>query len=153
MTYSFQDVRDWAVNGTYGVGTAAATEATIGTGSPATTGINTFYPAATYTTDVTNYMTAANAAYTAEATNAGKLNYIAREYWIASYGNGVEAYNLYRRTGMPTGMQPTLAADPGEFPRSFFYPNNFATLNSTVEQKADLTGKIFWDNTTTDLGF
>ncbi|MBL7860119.1 MAG: SusD/RagB family nutrient-binding outer membrane lipoprotein [Cyclobacteriaceae bacterium] len=121
-------------------------------GAEATT-VNTFYPAATYTTDVTNYITAALAAYDAQVGNDNIMNYIAREYWIALYCNGVEAFNLYRRTGLPTGMQPALNDDPGAFPRSFYYPANFATRNSSVTQKSDLTGRIFWDTNTSNLDF
>ena len=115
--------------------------------------VNTFYPPATYTTDVTNYINAALAAYDAQVGNDDIMNYIAREYWIALYCNGVEAYNLYRRTGLPRGMQPALNDAPGEFPRSFYYPANFATRNSSVEQKTTLTGRIFWDTNASDLNF
>jgi hypothetical protein len=138
---SFADVRDWAVTGKFtgSPGTAAATEsATIGA----------FYPSGTYTTDVNNYMTAANAAFAAEG-----LNYLAREYWIASFGNGIEAYNLYRRTGMPTGMQPVINPQPGIFPRSFWYPANAANLNSSIDQKADESVKVFWDQNGSNLDF
>jgi hypothetical protein len=81
------------------------------------------------------------------------MNYVAREYWISLFGNGVEAYNLYRRTGMPSGMQPVLNPTPGDFPRSYWYPANFANLNNTVTQKADLKPRVFWDNNTTNLDF
>ncbi len=126
--------------------------ALVASGAEAAT-LNTFYPSATYTTDVTNYITAALAAFDAQVGNDNIMNYIAREYWIASYCNGVEAFNLYRRTGLPTGMQPALNEDPGAFPRSFYYPANFATRNSSVEQKTSLSGKIFWDTNATDLNF
>ncbi|MCK6617841.1 MAG: SusD/RagB family nutrient-binding outer membrane lipoprotein [Cyclobacteriaceae bacterium] len=141
---SMADVRDWAVNGTYGTTPVAAAPTEAGT-------INGFYPAATYTTDVNNYVTAAVFAFNSSAANA--LNYLAREYWIALYGNGVEAYNLYRRTGRPTGMQPTQNPVPGAFPRSFWYPANAANLNNQIQQKTDLEGKIFWDTNTTNLDF
>ena len=148
MTFSFTDTRDWAANGTYSTTLVAAspTEATT---------INAFYPAGQYTADMNNYITSALAAFDARLlVSAGEaMNYVAREFWIALYGNGVESYNLYRRTGKPTGMQPVINPAPGEFPRSYWYPANFANLNNTVDQKADLTGKVFWDNTTTNLDF
>ena len=145
IQYSMDDVRNWSVNGSFGVGTASPVESTI-------TG---YYSTATYNTDVTNYITLALTQYDAQAGNANIMNYIAREHWIALFGNGVEAYNLYRRTGMPTGMQPTIVATTAASPfvRSFWYPNNFAVLNSKVEQKADLTGRIFWDKNTSNLDF
>jgi hypothetical protein len=161
---SITDVRDWSVNGTLGTSSVAAapTESTA---------INAFYPGATYTTDKTNYVNAAVTAFNNSLAGTNfpadlptglvptpsladeAMNYIAREFWIASVGCGIEAYNLYRRTGMPTGMQPVLSPTPGDFPRSFWYPANFANLNNTVEQKAELTTQVFWDNNGTNLSF
>lgn len=145
---SFTDTRDWAVNGTYGTSAVAASpnEAAV---------INAFYPLGTYNTDVSNYVASATTAFTTSlGVSADEaMNYVAREYWIAAYGNGVEAFNLYRRTGKPTGMQPVLNPQPGAFPRSYWYPANFANLNNTVDQKADVNGKVFWDTNTTNLDF
>ncbi len=144
LTQSFQDVRDWAVTGTY---LTNSTAASAGEGAA----IGTFYSAGNYSADVTAYITSATAAYDASLiiSNDEAMNYIAREYWIALYGNGVESYNLYRRTGRPTGMQPTIIATPGSFPWSYWYPANFANLNSSVEQKGDLTEKVFWSTSIT----
>ncbi len=160
---SLVDVRDWATLGTLGTSAVAAAPTELAA-------INAFYPAATYTTDRGNYVTAAVTAFNQSlaGTNfpadlptglvAGTLadeamNYVAREYWIASVGNGVEAFNLYRRNGMPSGLQPVLSPTPGDFPRSYWYPANFANLNNTVDQKAGLTTAVFWDNNTTNLSF
>lgn len=144
IRYSMTDVRDWSVAGTYGNGPASPTEAAT---------INGFYSAAAYSTDVNNYVASASAAYTAQGNNDARMNFIAREHWIASFGNGNEAYNLYRRTGMPTGMQPVINPDPGAFPRTNWYPAAFANLNSKVEQKASLDSKLFWDKNSTVLDF
>ncbi|UYN87522.1 MAG: SusD/RagB family nutrient-binding outer membrane lipoprotein [Cyclobacteriaceae bacterium] len=145
---SFADVRTWSVAGTLGTSAVAASP------NEATT-INGFYSATNYDADVNNYVSAALAAYDDRilVNNDEAMNYIAREYWIALFGNGYESYNLYRRTGKPTGMQPVINATPGAFPRSFWYPANFANLNNSVQQKADLTSKVFWDNNTTNLNF
>jgi hypothetical protein len=148
VTQSFTDVRDWTVNGTFGTtGVAAAT-------NEAAT-INTFYPAATYTTDVNNYLASALSSFDDRLAVSPDqaMNYVGREYWIASFGNGVEAYNLYRRTGKPTGMQPVINPQPGNFPRTFWYPANFANLNNTVTQKADMSTRVFWDTNNTNLDF
>jgi hypothetical protein len=69
--------------------------------------------------DVETYLSTVLKAYDAATTDAARLNIIATEYWLALYGNGVEAYNLYRRTGMPLNMQPALEANPGGFARSY----------------------------------
>ena len=38
------------------------------------------------------------------------------------YGNGVDAYNAYRRTGFPTTLQPNMEPNPGSYIRSLYYP-------------------------------
>ena len=93
---------------------------------------------------VTNYVNYVAARWD-EAPANRKMFLIAREYWLSLFGNGVEAYNLYRRTGQPDGMQPGLVADPGLFPRSFLYPNDFVVTNKFAEQKPNLGVRVFWD--------
>ncbi len=115
-----------------------------------TTAINWRSPLAD---EFSRYTARANAAFAAQTTDADRLNYVAREYWISLFGCGVEAYNLYRRTGLPTGMQPTVNPAPGSFPRTFWYPASFESRNSQVEQKPNLTGKVFWDTFVTNLNF
>lgn len=142
---SFKDVRDWATLGTYGTNAVAA--------SPTESSIATFYSQANYDADVATYKTRALAAYDAQTTADDRLNFIAREYWIAAFENGVETFNMYRRTGKPTGMQPTLDPNPGAFPRSWWFPQTYVALNNKAEQKADLTSKVFWDTKASDLDF
>ncbi|HFA48679.1 MAG TPA: SusD/RagB family nutrient-binding outer membrane lipoprotein [Bacteroidetes bacterium] len=81
--------------------------------------------------------------------NAGstndKLDVILKEYHIALWGNGIEAYNFYRRTGLPSGMQPTREPSSGDFPRLMFYPSSYVNLNENASQKA-ITEQVFWDN-------
>ena len=89
-------------------------------GFPATMGITpdpTYVPASG---DVDDYVAEVLARYDAAVSNTAKLNVIMKEYHIASFGNGVESYNNYRRTGMPQNMQPTLGAAPAPFIRSFW---------------------------------
>ena len=93
---------------------------------------------------VTSYVNYVSARWD-EAPANRKMFLIAREYWLSLFGNGVEAYNLYRRTGQPDGMQPSLVTDPGLFPRSFLYPNDFVVTNKFVDQKPNLGVRVFWD--------
>lgn len=83
--------------------------------------------------------------YDAAATEDEKLNIIVKEYFIALFGNGVEAYNTYRRTGKPENLQPTLIASNGGFINSFLYPTELVDQNSNVDQKPDHTVRVFWD--------
>jgi Starch-binding associating with outer membrane/Susd and RagB outer membrane lipoprotein len=91
------------------------------------------------------YLKAVTDAYDAGKTDSEKLNIVAREYWLSLFGNGYEAYNLYRRTGMPSGLQPALLASVGKFPRSWIYPDAYVNRNSNAKQKADFGVKVFWD--------
>lgn len=84
--------------------------------------------------------------YDAGTTNTDRMRVIAREYWISLFESGNEAYNLYRRTGQPDNMQPGQIASFGKFPRTFFYPITFVTLNSNGNQKASHDVTVFWDN-------
>ena len=99
-------------------------------------GSSTFVPdAAAIDTHVAEIM----AAYDA-GDNTAKLKIIVEQYFIALYGNGIEAYNTYRRTGQPSDMQPAVdLADPGVFVRSHWYPQDAAVNNSNLPQKQDVT--------------
>jgi hypothetical protein len=107
--------------------------------------INAFEPAATFTTRVTNYQNYVAAQYDAAATNDTKMNVVGREYWLSLYGNGMESFNLYRRTGKPARMQPGLEEITGPFVRSFLYPNNYMVTNTKAVQKQNLASQVFWD--------
>ena len=96
--------------------------------------------------DFTDYRDNIMAIYNAASSNEAKLEIIVTEYYKASHGNGIEAYNAYRRTGYPSGMQPVEANPGGEFIRSFFYPANLVDRNSSVTQKTSLQEKVFWDD-------
>ena len=66
-------------------------------------------------------------------------------------GNGTDAYNAYRRTGLPSDVQPNIEPNPGAFPVSMWYPNNYTARNSNASQKSDLTGKVFWNTQSPNL--
>lgn len=101
--------------------------------------------------EVTKYVNAVLARYDAATTDDARLNVIGTEYWLALYGNGIESYNLYRRTGKPANQQPALDPSPGSFARSFYYPASYITRNANAKQKASVTVPVFWDNNPTSL--
>lgn len=84
-------------------------------------------------------------AYDAATSDNDRLEIVIRQYFIALYGNGVEAYNTYRRTGLPSNLQPALSPSPGVFVRSFLFPQNGVINNSNIDQKPDQTVPVFWD--------
>ncbi len=95
------------------------------------------------------YQTAVGGLYDAAGT---KTDVIAEEYWIALIGNGVEAFNLYRRTSAPKGLQPTLQLSSDPYFRSLVYPAVYANLNASATQKdVGVTNKVFWDNNPDNL--
>lgn len=101
----------------------------------------------------------ANEAYVAEiveemnsANESGKLDAIGEQLFIVAYGNGIDAYNYYRRTGAPSDIQPNIEPDPGMFVRSFWYPANEISANANLNQKPNVGVRVFWD-TNPETGF
>lgn len=103
--------------------------------------------------DVTidNYVTAVLAKYDA-ASNAGKLELIMTEKWIASFGFAMDSYTDYRRTGYPIMYDPN--TDPLPFtvtsrgyPVSLAYNSQSLNLNQNAPevQKTVTTDRVFWD--------
>ena len=100
--------------------------------------------------DVQAYIDFVLAQYDAAGDKDKQLDIVMKEYLIALYGNGLEAYNMYRRTGKPDNMAPALEPEPGEFIRSFFLPDVHVNRNATASQKS-LSDRVFWDDGSIDL--
>ena len=75
-----------------------------------------------------------------------RWNLLAEEYFVTQFGAGMDAYNFYRRTGYPTSLATNIDPNPGNFVRSFFYPDNETSANSNIAQKANHDVQVFWDN-------
>lgn len=119
-------------------------------GFPAT--VNYVVPTANIPSQATidTYVSTVLANYDAATTNAAKIDIIMKEYYIAAWGNGVEPYNNYRRTGSPNNMQPIKTTpNPGFFIRSFTYPSVYVNRNinaPTQKTPGTAANKVFWDN-------
>ncbi len=120
------------------------------TGFAAKVGIT---PSATYaatSATIANYISIVLAQYDAAATDAAKLDIVGKEFYLATWGNGWEAYNNYRLNGTPRNLQGNkYAANPGFFIRSFFYPSVFMNRNLNAPVQRNLgtaVNKVFWDN-------
>lgn len=85
-------------------------------------------------------------------TDEEKLEIIIKEFYIASFGNSIEAYNAYRRTGYPD-LETHVLASGGAFIRSFFYPATEIDTNANEDFQLNkkLTDQVFWD--TNPAGF
>ncbi len=94
--------------------------------------INRVSPAFPLTNDVIETFTDRLVTQFTNADPAGQLGLVMMQKWIATYGNGVEAYNDYRRTGLP--QLEDLLAPLDVFPERFFYSENELNTNEKVVQ-------------------
>jgi hypothetical protein len=99
------------------------------------------------------YVNTVLAAYDAAGSTDEKLNVVMREYYIALWGNGVDAHNGYRRSGgMPNNLQLAKLASPGPYIRSMLYPSTYINLNlNAPPQHAVGAKEVFWDTFAGDL--
>jgi len=95
--------------------------------------------------DVSDFISDMESAFDGASTMVGKWNIFAEQYFVTVFGNGIESYNFYRRTGYPTTLQPNLDPNPGTFVRSLLYPSNVVNTNSKISQKTDQGQPVFWD--------
>lgn len=72
-----------------------------------------------------------------------RLELVVKEYYIATWGNGIEPYNNYRRTGFPSNLQPSLEPIAGEFYNRGLYSAD-AVNNNPNTPSNDRTRKVFW---------
>jgi hypothetical protein len=97
---------------------------------------------------VTGYVNRLLAQYDA-ADNNGKLNLVMTQKYIACYGNGMEVYNDYRRTGLP--VLRTLLSPLNVFPLRLYYSQTELSANTSFGdnasqiQIAQQTTPVFWD--------
>lgn len=80
------------------------------------------------------------------------LRRIGEQKWLSLFGQGVEAWTEWRRTGFPT-LSPALEADLNEIPSRYTYPSNAQSLNGanysaalSAQGEDLLTTKVWWMN-------
>ncbi|MCC5937382.1 MAG: SusD/RagB family nutrient-binding outer membrane lipoprotein [Lunatimonas sp.] len=94
---------------------------------------------------VENYIADITNAYASAQTDDERLNIIMTEYQLALWGNGIEAYNNFRRTGFPDfAVTAPVMGSPA-------YPQRFIIPVSELETNPSLTGyqpnpfePVFW---------
>jgi hypothetical protein len=99
--------------------------------------------------DIATYLAQPRVVYTP---GAAGLTQIALQKWISLFGQGSEAWNEYRRTGVPT-LTPGPAAIVSAVPRRLTYPGNEQSFNGANLSAAiarlsggdDLLSRIWWD--------
>ncbi|MFV0565309.1 MAG: SusD/RagB family nutrient-binding outer membrane lipoprotein [Flavobacteriaceae bacterium] len=101
------------------------------------------------TTDIDSYVSIVSTEFNA-ASDSGKLDIVMREYYLSGFGNAIEAYNAYRRTGYPSDLQVPIKNKDVPFPRTFLLPSHAVNSNASLNQRAT-TNQVFWD--TNPAGF
>lgn len=100
--------------------------------------------------DVDAYVASVLEEYGLASSNAEQLDIVIREYYLAAYGNSIEAYNTYRRTGFPSNIQIPVINETVPFPRTFSFPQDEVNRNTSIDQRP-VTNQVFWD--TNPAGF
>lgn len=94
---------------------------------------------------IDSYVARKLADYVAAPTTAEKLEILMEEKYVAMFGNGVEAYNDYRRTGFPA-IPPPIETNELELLR-FPYSDDELTSNpSAPDAQPENNEPVFWDN-------
>jgi hypothetical protein len=101
-----------------------------------------------FNTSITSYVDFVLNFYDANPTLQAEV--VAKEYYIAAFGNGLEVYNTYRRTGFPSNMQPSRSPSPGVFFNTALYPAN-STANNPNTPSPDRSRKVFWHTSNVNL--
>ncbi len=86
------------------------------------------------------------AAYPTGGTANARLAYVLKQAWFANFGNGIEQYNAFRRTGLPADIQTPLQL-PRQFALRFPYAQDEINLNSKTPEIIydNPAAAVFWD--------
>lgn len=99
------------------------------------------------TAEITQYFTDNPTVVTLSGTNADKLKQIITQKYLSWVGNGIEAYNDYRRTGYPV-LAPALNAvgdNNGAIPLRYVYTSNEGNANPNQPKPLIKTSvKVWW---------
>jgi len=96
---------------------------------------------------ITAYLAANPAVAILTGTTEQKRQQIITQKYISFTGNGIEAYNDYRRTGYPVLAlaQNAQGDDPNSIPKRFAYTGNEISRNPNVPTPQPLTNvKVWW---------
>jgi Starch-binding associating with outer membrane len=116
-------------------------------------------------TSVTNFVNNVITEFSS-ANSSKKLEIIMTQKWVGTYGDALDQYNDYRRTGFPVLADPNSTTPEyqvnnadgfpiddaqtvlsGAYQLSWFWPQSEANTNvNAPAQKNPTTYKIFWDN-------
>ncbi len=96
--------------------------------------------------DAATYISSRLAAYDAAGSDEARLSIIMRDKWVSNLGNGVEAFNDWRRTGYPQLTPSTTPGTPdGSIPVRLLYSSNELSSNPNLEDQSQLIDPVWWD--------
>lgn len=95
---------------------------------------------------IDNYVNLFLARYDAAPTNEGKLAVVLKQAWFSNWGNGIEIYNAFRRTGYPADLIPPLSRER-QFALRVPYSQDDLNLNSNSPKIRPAFDEVsvFWD--------
>ncbi|MEZ4903122.1 MAG: SusD/RagB family nutrient-binding outer membrane lipoprotein [Spirosomataceae bacterium] len=112
------------------------------------------------TADIDAYVKEWIKLYDAATSNQAKLNIVAKQIWFCSWGQGMEIWNLQRRTGYPiqgqfrpfsVGIQAPISKPPRQYALRLPYPQSEGALNpNATKYITDVIfdrDALFWDKT------
>lgn len=106
--------------------------------------------------EIDTYIADAGVRYDNAGSNEQKLDVVMTEFYKSLWGNGVDVYNNYRRTGYPSDLPPSQNPNPGSFTNSMWYPAVYVNNNNNpdAQQRGTIGEKIWWaQNTSFNLDF
>lgn len=98
-------------------------------------------------TDIDTYVMDALAAYDAAASDQEKLDVVMFETWKAMFGNPMEMYNSYRRTGYPSILQTAAPSldEVNQFTLRALYSTDEIATNNSITTIPNSRVPVFWD--------
>lgn len=101
-------------------------------------------------TAIDTYVSEVLTVYGNATTDQERLSVIMKEFYIASWGNSVESYNGYRRTGFPELGGSVI--NNTDFPRNYLIPDSELNSNDNPDiEQITRTTKVFWDTNPDDF--
>jgi hypothetical protein len=95
---------------------------------------------------IANYIADVQDKYMATTSDAEKLNIIMTEYQLALWGNGIEAYTNFRRTGYPNFAETSPVMGNPPYPQRFIIPvSELETNPSLSNYSPDPFEPVFWN--------
>ena len=97
--------------------------------------------------DGSTYIANRLAAYDNASDDDARLNIVMRDKWVALFGNGVDAWTDWRRTGFPQLLPSTTANSPdNQIPRTLPYSQNELGANPNAPgQQRLINERVWWD--------